>query len=61
LATALWSQLVERLPPPAIGKLREQYLRYSLSLWEACLDGGMREPEKATGALDVMSLLFEGE
>jgi hypothetical protein len=30
-------------------------------LWEACLDGGMREPEKAAGALDVLSLLFEGE
>jgi hypothetical protein len=61
LVQTLWLQLCGRLPQPAISKLREQYLRYSLSLWEACLDGGMREPEKAAGALDVLSLLFEGE
>jgi hypothetical protein len=61
LAQSLWLQLSERLPQPTISKLREQYLRYSLSLWEACLDGGMREPEKAAAALDVLSLLFDGE
>jgi hypothetical protein len=61
LARTLWLQLTERLPQPTISKLREQYLRYSLSLWEACLDGGMREPEKAAGALDILSILFDGE
>jgi hypothetical protein len=61
LAHSLWAQLSARLPEPTAAKLREQYLRYTLSLWEACLDNGMREPEKAAGALDVLSLLFDGE
>ncbi len=61
LAESLWVKLTVRLPEPTVAKLREQYLRYTLSLWEACLDDGVREPEKAAGALDVLSLLFEGD
>ncbi|MCC7084316.1 MAG: hypothetical protein IT427_04835 [Pirellulales bacterium] len=61
LAQKLWSQLSACLPQATVASLREQYLRYSLNLWETCLDSGMREPEKAAGALDVLSLLFAGE
>lgn len=61
LATMLWNELSERLPPKMVDKLREQYLRYTLSLWEACLDTGLREPAKAAGSLDILSLLFESE
>jgi hypothetical protein len=45
-----------------LGESREQYLRYSLSIWEDYVEkDGMRDPARAVQALDVLCLLFEGE
>lgn len=60
-AQSLWNELSARLPEATVLKLREQYMRYTLSLWEACLDNGVREPGKAAGAIDVLTLLFGSE
>jgi len=55
----LWQKLSERLRPDVLAAAREQYMRYALMLWEACLDSGMREPHRAMRALDVLTALFE--
>jgi hypothetical protein len=55
----LWQQLSEQLRPDVLAAAREQYMRYALTLWEACLDSGIREPQRAMRALDVLMALFE--
>jgi len=57
----LWLCLSERLRPEVLATAREQYMRYALTLWEACLDSGMREPQQAMRALDVLTALFDGD
>jgi hypothetical protein len=55
----LWQKLSERLRPDVLATAREQYMRYALTLWEACHDAAMRQPQKAMRALDVLTALFE--
>lgn len=57
----LWSLLAGHLPPETLATTREQYLRYTLNLWEARVAEGVREPEKAIRALDVLMVLFHAE
>jgi hypothetical protein len=54
----LWPQLVAELGPGRLEESREQYLRYSLSIWESCLEDGLREPERAIASLQVLSIIF---
>jgi hypothetical protein len=57
----LWQQLSSRLSPASLAAAREQYLRYTLSLWDACQGETVREPQRAARALDVLTVLFEPE
>jgi hypothetical protein len=58
----IWPQLNGELGDKLLGESREQYLRYSLSIWEDYVEkDGMRDPARAVQALDVLCLLFEGE
>jgi hypothetical protein len=57
----LWTQLSKRLKPATLSAMREQYLRYALSLWDACLEEAVRQPQRAIGALDVLAVLFHPE
>jgi hypothetical protein len=54
----LWPQLVTELGPERVEESREQYLRYSLSIWESCLEEGLRDPERAVASLHVLTVLF---
>jgi hypothetical protein len=56
---SLWQKLSERLRPDVLAAAREQYMRYALTLWEACHDSALRQPQKAMRALDVLTALFE--
>jgi hypothetical protein len=56
---ALWRKLSARLRPDVLAAAREQYMRYALTLWDACHDAAVREPQKAVRALDVLTALFE--
>ncbi len=53
----LWTQLSAHLSADAISEAREQYLRYTLTLWDTSV-GGSRDPNKAIRALDVLSILM---
>ena len=55
----LWQQLTACLPPAALAAAREQYLRYTLSLWDTSLDENTREPERTARALEMLTVLFE--
>ncbi|MEX2142757.1 MAG: hypothetical protein WD894_26110 [Pirellulales bacterium] len=54
----LWPQLVTELGPDKLEESREQYLRYSLAIWESCLEDGLREPDRAIASLQVLSIIF---
>lgn len=54
----LWPQLVADLGPEKLEESREQYLRYSLSIWEGCLEDGLRDPDRAIASLQVLSIIF---
>jgi hypothetical protein len=57
-----WPTLEKELDERLLAESREQYLRYSLSIWEDYVtQDGHREPTRAVQALDVLCLLFEGE
>lgn len=55
----LWRKLSDRLRPDVLAAAREQYMRYAVTLWEACHDAAVRDPKKAMRALDVLTALFE--
>lgn len=56
----LWPALRKELGDKLLAESREQYLRYAISVWEQCLDGGaVREPARAVHALDVLTVLFD--
>ena len=57
----LWQQLCSQLSPATLAAAREQYLRYTLTLWDACADEPLREPQRAARALDMLTVLFEPE
>jgi hypothetical protein len=54
----LWPQLLAELGPEKLEESREQYLRYSLAIWEGCLEDGLREPDRAVASLQVLSIIF---
>jgi hypothetical protein len=56
--TRLWPQLAADLGPDKVEESREQYVRYSLSIWESFLDEGLRDPNRAVASLHVLSVLF---
>lgn len=57
--TQLWPQLIAELPRELWAESREQYLRYAIGLWETSLAGGVRDPQWAVAALDVLAVLFD--
>ncbi len=57
--TQLWPQLMAELPRDLLQESREQYLRYAVKLWESCLANGVRDPQWAVAALDVLCVLFD--
>ena len=54
----LWPKLMDEVGPEKLEESREQYLRYALSIWEVCLEDGLREPERAISSLQVLSIIF---
>jgi GTPase-associated protein 1 len=54
----LWPEVVQAIGPSKIEESREQYLRYALSIWESCLEEGLREPKRAVASLQVLNVLF---
>jgi len=57
--TQLWPQLMAELPRDLWAESREQYLRYAITLWELSRGGGVRNPQWAVAALDVLAVLFD--
>jgi hypothetical protein len=56
-----WPKLLDELGDAMLAESREQYLRYALSIWTECAQGGnIRDPVRAIQALDVLCLLFDG-
>jgi hypothetical protein len=56
----LWPEVLRAIGPSKVEESREQYLRYALSIWESCLDEGLREPKRAVASLQVLNVLFGG-
>ena len=54
----MWPQLLAKLGTDKLDESREQYLRHSLSVWETCLENGLRDPERAQASLQVLTILF---
>ena len=56
----LWPEVLGELGEDLVAESREQYLRYTLLIWEACFDtGNIRNPSHALQALDVLCVLFK--
>ena len=55
----LWPTVAGDLDPVLVEQSREQYLRCALSIWNECVDGQIRRPERAVAAIDVLCVLFE--
>ena len=55
-----WPALRAQLGDDLLAESREQYLRYSLQVWEGCVAAdGVRHASRAVQALDVLCLLFD--
>lgn len=56
----LWDSLKTELPEPLVARCREEYLRYALAIWGACVEAdGVRNPHRAIQSLDVLCVLFD--
>jgi hypothetical protein len=56
----VWPEIRGELGEELLAESREQYLRYSLTIWDNCMENGnIRNPTIAVQALDVLCLLFE--
>jgi hypothetical protein len=54
-----WPKVMAQLGETLLSESREQYLRYALSIWDECTDAnGIRNPTRATHALEVLCVLF---
>jgi hypothetical protein len=54
-----WPKIMAQLGETLLSESREQYLRYALSIWDECTDAdGIRNPTRATHALEVLCVLF---
>jgi len=57
---ALWRELLAEMDEQLLAEARQQYLRYTLSIWESDVDAtGLRNPTRAVQALDVLRILLE--
>jgi hypothetical protein len=54
----LWHKISAHLNADQLSSTREQYLRYTLTLWDACANEGVRDAEKAIRALEVLTVVF---
>jgi hypothetical protein len=55
-----WPAVKAELGDTLLAESREQYLRYALTIWEDCTaQDGLRSPDRAIHALDVLCLLFD--
>jgi hypothetical protein len=59
--TRCWPSLAKQLPADLLAESREQYLRYSIKLWQSRGDSDFRDPAWAVAALDVLCVLFGGD
>ncbi|HEY2826239.1 MAG TPA: hypothetical protein VGJ04_01455 [Pirellulales bacterium] len=58
--TRIWSQICGQLQPSALSEVREQYLRYAISLWHSCNDEG-RQPQRTIDILNLLEVMFQVE
>ena len=57
---ALWLEVATRVGAPLVDVARQEYLRYTLSLWrQVASSKGMRDAACADQALDIICLLIE--
>ncbi len=56
----LWKAFAAEIKPEQLSSRREQYLRYTLTLWHACGEPSGK-PERAIQALDLLEVLFKPE
>jgi hypothetical protein len=56
----LWKALSAQVKPEQLPARREQYLRYTLTLWHACGAASGR-PERAIQSLDLLEVIFKPE
>jgi hypothetical protein len=54
----MWPQLLAKLGAEKLDESREQYLRHSLTVWETCLENGLRDPDRAQASMQVLTILF---
>lgn len=57
----VWPQLSAELPAELLAESQEQYLRYAIKVWESSVGEGLRNPDCAVAALDVLCILFGNE
>ncbi len=57
----VWPRLAAELPQHLMQESREQYLHYAIKVWETSVADGLRDPQRAVAALDVLCLLFSGD
>ncbi len=55
----LWPTVADELDAGLVEQSREQYLRCALAIWNDCVAGQIRRPERAVAAIDVLCVLFE--
>lgn len=55
----LWPTVIAELDEDLVEQSREQYLRCALSICSDCVEQGVRRPERAAAAIDVLCVLFE--
>ncbi len=56
----LWKALSVQVKPEQLPARREQYLRYTLTLWHACGEP-TGQPERAIQVLDLLEVIFKPE
>jgi len=60
-AHLLWPQVVAAIGWELVEESREQYLRFAIDVTRRFEDEGLRKPEHAVAALEIISLLTEVE
>ena len=54
-----WPAVQLELPVELITQVREEYLKYALTIWNRYLAHDLPDPARAVDALEVMCLLFD--
>jgi hypothetical protein len=56
----LWPEVTAQVGPSMVETVREDYLRYALSLWrQVANSSGSRDPVRACNAMEIICVLFE--